>query len=41
MGAHGAQIRPDDRWKLVLYVRLLQNKAQIARDSTAGINKSN
>ena len=41
MGAHGAQIRPDDRWKLVLYVRVLQNKAQIARDSIAGLNKTN
>jgi mono/diheme cytochrome c family protein len=37
MGAHGAQIRPDDRWKLVLYIRMLQNKAQAARDSTAGL----
>jgi mono/diheme cytochrome c family protein len=41
MGAHGAQIRPDDRWKLVLYIRMLQNKAQEARDSTAGFKKSN
>lgn len=24
MGAHGSQIRPDDRWKLVLYTRKLQ-----------------
>lgn len=24
MGAHGGQIRPDDRWKLVLYIRNLQ-----------------
>jgi mono/diheme cytochrome c family protein len=24
MGAHGSQILPDDRWKLVLYVRKLQ-----------------
>ena len=24
MGAHGSQIRPDDRWKLVLYIRKLQ-----------------
>lgn len=35
MGAHGAQIRPDDRWKLVLYVRDLQKKAQVTRDSIA------
>ena len=33
MGAHGAQIRPDDRWKLVLYVRELQKEAQKARDT--------
>jgi len=26
MGAHGAQIRPDDRWKLILYIRKLQEK---------------
>jgi mono/diheme cytochrome c family protein len=25
MGAHGPQIKPDDRWKLILYVRELQN----------------
>ena len=24
MGAHGSQIHPDDRWKLVLYIRKLQ-----------------
>jgi mono/diheme cytochrome c family protein len=24
MGAHGSQIRPDDRWKLILYIRTLQ-----------------
>lgn len=28
MGAHGAQIRPDDRWKLILYVRSLQDEAR-------------
>lgn len=33
MMPHGAQVRPDDRWKLVLYVRTLQKKAQEARDS--------
>jgi hypothetical protein len=27
MGAHGAQIRPEDRWKLVLYIRSLQDDA--------------
>jgi len=28
MGAHGAQIKPADRWKIVLYVRELQKIAQ-------------
>jgi mono/diheme cytochrome c family protein len=28
MGAHGGQVRPDDRWKLVLYIRTLQNEAK-------------
>jgi mono/diheme cytochrome c family protein len=28
MGAHGAQIRPEDRWKLVLYIRSLQGNSQ-------------
>jgi mono/diheme cytochrome c family protein len=28
MGAHGSQIRPDDRWKLVLYIRNLQEESQ-------------
>ena len=28
MGAHGAQIKPEDRWKLVLYVRELQKVMQ-------------
>jgi mono/diheme cytochrome c family protein len=28
MGAHGSQIRPDDRWKLVLYIRKLQEEAK-------------
>jgi mono/diheme cytochrome c family protein len=27
MGAHGAQIRPEDRWMLVLYIRKLQREA--------------
>jgi hypothetical protein len=27
MGAHGAQIRPEDRWMLVLYIRGLQDDA--------------
>jgi len=29
MGAHGAQIKPDDRWKLVLYVREFQKITQM------------
>jgi mono/diheme cytochrome c family protein len=33
MMPHGAQVRPDDRWKLVLYVRVLQKQAQMARDT--------
>jgi mono/diheme cytochrome c family protein len=33
MMPHGAQIRPEDRWKLVLYVRVLQKEAQIAKDT--------
>lgn len=27
MGAHGSQIRPDDRWMLVSYIRKLQQEA--------------
>lgn len=33
MGAHGAQIKPEDRWKLVLYVRELQKESQIKSDT--------
>ena len=33
MMPHGAQVRPDDRWKLVLYIRTLQKEAQEARDT--------
>jgi mono/diheme cytochrome c family protein len=36
MMPHGAQIRTDDRWKLVLYVRVLQKEAQMARDTIPG-----
>ena len=25
MGAHGSQVRPDDRWKIVMYIRTLQD----------------
>jgi hypothetical protein len=32
MGAHGSQIRPDDRWKIVLYVRKLQEDAAKAHE---------
>ena len=28
MGAHGSQILPDDRWKLVLYLRKLQEESK-------------
>jgi mono/diheme cytochrome c family protein len=28
MGAHGSQILPEDRWKLVLYIRTLQEDAR-------------
>src|SRR5664280_689286 len=33
MMPHGAQVRPDDRWKLVLYIRKLQKEATTARDT--------
>ena len=36
MMPHGAQIRPDDRWKLVLYVRVLQKEALKAGDTIPG-----
>jgi mono/diheme cytochrome c family protein len=32
MGAHGSQIRPEDRWKLVLYIRTLQEDARKVPD---------
>jgi mono/diheme cytochrome c family protein len=37
MGAHGAQIAPEDRWKLVLYIRTLQEdgKRQITPKNEA------
>jgi mono/diheme cytochrome c family protein len=40
MMPHGAQVRPDDRWKLVLYVRVLQNEAQAAKDTIPNVTKS-
>jgi mono/diheme cytochrome c family protein len=33
MGAHGSQIRPDDRWKLIIYIRKLQDDARKTQDS--------
>jgi mono/diheme cytochrome c family protein len=27
MGAHGSQIKPEDRWKIILYIRKLQEEA--------------
>jgi mono/diheme cytochrome c family protein len=33
MMPHGAQIKPEDRWKVVLYVRELQKAAQNAPDT--------
>ena len=32
MGAHGSQIRADERWKLVLYIRKLQKDSIISSD---------
>jgi mono/diheme cytochrome c family protein len=37
MGAHGAQVKPDDRWKIVVYVRELQKMA--AKDSVMRTSK--
>jgi len=34
MGAHGSQIRSDDRWKLVLYIRKLQEESKKSTDTT-------
>lgn len=28
MGPHGSQVRPDDRWKIVLYIRQLQQETE-------------
>ncbi len=35
MGAHGSQIRPYDRWKLVLYIRKLQEEAKSISDTNS------
>ncbi|TQF10143.1 cytochrome c [Myxococcus llanfairpwllgwyngyllgogerychwyrndrobwllllantysiliogogogochensis] len=34
MPAHGSQVAPEDRWKLVHYLRTLQNPARTARKET-------
>lgn len=39
MGAHGSQIRPEDRWKLVLYIRKLQGEEPTLKDSKSKGNK--
>jgi mono/diheme cytochrome c family protein len=39
MGSHGAQIKPDDRWKLVLYVRSLQKEAKGKTDTIPAAHK--
>ena len=36
MGAHGSQIRPDDRWKLILYIRKLQEEKKRISDIKGG-----
>jgi hypothetical protein len=33
MGAHGSQIQPEERWKLVLYIRKLQEEASGMSDT--------
>jgi mono/diheme cytochrome c family protein len=40
MMPHGAQVRPDDRWKLVLYIRVLQNEAKVAKDTIPAGSKA-
>jgi hypothetical protein len=39
MGAHGSQIRPEDRWKLIIYIRQLQDEAKRKSDIKEGENK--
>jgi len=34
MGSHGAQVRPDDRWKIIKYIRKLQADALTRPDSS-------
>jgi len=31
MPAHGSQVAPEDRWKIVHYIRTLQDPARTAR----------
>lgn len=41
MGAHGSQIRPEDRWKIVHYIReVIQDPEKIARDSLMAVQDS-
>jgi mono/diheme cytochrome c family protein len=40
MMPHGAQVRPDDRWKLVLYIRVLQKEAKVSKDSIPAATRS-
>jgi mono/diheme cytochrome c family protein len=39
MGAHGTQILPADRWKIILYIRKLQEEAKTDSDINKGIQK--
>ena len=34
MGAHGSQIRPEDRWMLINYIRKLQGEAKVPNSTT-------
>jgi hypothetical protein len=34
MGAHGSQIRPEDRWMLINYIRKLQGEAEVPNSTT-------
>lgn len=39
MGAHGSQISPDDRWRIVLYIRKMQEEEAQSSDIKEGGNK--
>ncbi len=39
MGAHGSQVRPEDRWKVILYIRNLQEESGNLSDKNEGGNK--